>query len=100
MNEERDIYGDQYDEFVAALEAAGVHYLSDAGADFGEAVRITGANLDEAYYRHRFTIPELPEGTLRRRVGEASGDRFQILLFHPKLDSLSFHQLAGNGGRI
>ncbi len=85
MNEERDIYGDQYEEFKTALEEAGVCYLSDASADFGETIRVTGANLDGEYYSRRVTIPALPEGTLKKRVGAAAADRFQILLFHSPL---------------
>lgn len=85
LDREREVYGSRYDGFMARLQAAGVHYLSDRSEAFGEDIRITGANLDESYYRHRFTIPKLPEGELERRVGKASKDRFQILLFHSPL---------------
>lgn len=85
MNREREVYGTLYDEFVMRLRAQGVHYLSDASADFGERIRITGANLEERYYRHRFTLPKLPDGELLRHAGEAEKEKFQILLFHSPL---------------
>ena len=85
LNREREVYGDLYDKFTARLKAAGVRYLSDQSEEFGSCIRITGANLDEQFYCHRFTLPKLPAGELERRVGAASRQRFQILLFHSPL---------------
>lgn len=84
MNRERDVYGDAYDRLVVFLRETGVHYLSDESCDLDRFVRISGCNLDEAYYRHRFSIPRLPAGEIGRRLGPASG-KFQILLFHSPL---------------
>ena len=60
MNRERDVYGDAYDRLVVFLRETGVHYLSDESCDLDCFVRISGCNLDETYYRHRFSIPRLP----------------------------------------
>lgn len=84
MNRERETYGDLYDRFVKALHRCGVHYLSDDGACFEEDIRITGCNMEEKYYRHRFTVPKLEEGELDR-AGHADRKRFQILLLHSPL---------------
>lgn len=85
MNRERDIYGDQYDAFRQALQAAGVHYLSDGSIMGPGSVRITGSGMEEAYYRHLFTLPKLPKGEIERRVGKSDGDHYQILLLHSPL---------------
>lgn len=84
MNREREIYGDLYDIFQKRLSDAGVVYLSDASAEVGRDLRITGCNLKERYYQHRFTVPKLlPEELMR--AGAADPNRFQILLLHSPL---------------
>lgn len=85
MRRERTVYGDLYDRFTRELAGAGAVYLSDQSADFGEDIRITGCNMEEQYYRHRFTIPALPEKELERHAGKAASDRFQILMLHSPL---------------
>lgn len=84
MNREREIYGDQYDCFRKRLQEAGVIYLSDGSACVGRDLRITGCNLQEEYYRHRFTVPSMRAGELLR-AGCADQTRFQILLLHSPL---------------
>lgn len=78
-------YGGKFSAFDKKLRELGVHYLSDAGADFGNDIRITGCNMENRYYNHRFTVPELPEDLIEHHVGPASGERFQILLMHSPL---------------
>lgn len=85
MNRRRDRYGDQYDRFLSALKGAGVHCLSDESMMGPGKVCITGCGLDEEQYRHRFTLPKLSPGELRRRVGEADSEYFQILMLHSPL---------------
>lgn len=85
MRRERTVYGDLYDRFTRQLAGAGAVYLSDQSADFGEDIRITGCNMEEQYYRHRFTIPALPEKELERHAGKADPARFQILMLHSPL---------------
>ena len=85
MNREREHYGNSYDRFREALEQAGVTYLSDCSACLGEDMRITGCNMKERYYRHRFTVPQMEEGELERHVGKADRERFQILMLHSPL---------------
>lgn len=85
IRREKTVYGDLYKEFTEGLRKAGVYYLSDRSADFGTDIRITGCNMKEIYYRHRFTIPDLPGEELERHVGKADGSRYQILLLHSPL---------------
>lgn len=85
MDREREFYGDAYDGFKRELEKAGVIYLSDASEALGTDIRITGCNMEEAYYRHRFTVPAMRAGEIEGRVGKADGERFQILLLHSPL---------------
>ncbi|MEG1902035.1 MAG: metallophosphoesterase [Clostridium sp.] len=85
MREYKGIGGSRYDDFVKKLSDMGVHYLSDASAELYDDIRITGYNVEEAYYRHRFTVPQLPLGNIKQHVGEADQKRFQILLMHSPL---------------
>lgn len=74
-----------YREFQKQLLELGVHYLSDESAVCFEDIRITGCNLDERYYRHRFTVPKLPVDEIKKHVGKADAEKFQILLLHSPL---------------
>lgn len=85
IRRERTVYGNLYDEFREILSEAGVIYLSDESVIVGDDIRITGCNMKEIYYRHRFTIPELPEDELERHAGKADGNRYQILMLHSPL---------------
>lgn len=85
MGRERTVYGGLYRKFTGELKKAGAFYLSDKSADFGTDIRITGCNMEEIYYRHRFTLPVLPENELERHCGRADQSRFQILLLHSPL---------------
>ena len=85
MKRETEVYGDSYQTFCQELEKAGVVYLSDESAEFGDDIRITGCNMQERYYRHRFTVPQMEEGELERHVGIADSKRYQILLLHSPL---------------
>lgn len=67
MKREREVYGDSCQTFCQELEKAGVVYLSDESAEFGDDIRITGCNMQERYYRHRFTVPRMEEGELERQ---------------------------------
>ena len=120
MNRERDVYGDLYDRFQIELKRLGVHYLSDRSEEINPWIRVTGCNLREIYYKHHFTVPELPMEELSERVGtaaektcfhqmkesfspdlaekerEAGHEMYEILLFHSPL----FLRPAGNGARI
>lgn len=85
MSEGAERPGNRYAEFRRELSEAGVHYLSDESAEFDEDIRLTGCNLDVQYYRHRFTVPQLPPGEIEEHVGESDDRRFQILLLHSPL---------------
>ena len=65
MKREREVYGDSCQTFCQELEKAGVMYLSDESAEFGDDIRITGCNMQERYYRHRFTVPGWRKGSWR-----------------------------------
>lgn len=85
MKREREVYGDSCQTFCQELEKAGVVYLSDESAEFGDDIRITGCNMQERYYRHRFTVPRMEEGELERHVGRGESGQYQILLLHSPL---------------
>ncbi len=81
LDRDRRHYGDRYDRYVSGLTAAGVTYLSDASAVFDGEVQISGLDLPRKYYRKR--CPSLlADGFISRRLGQADGRRFQILLVH------------------
>lgn len=81
MNEERDVYGSQYDRYTEKLKAMGVVLLDNRSVDFGEDVRVTGIDLEETYYK-KFKCGVLTGKEIRRKAGKASEGRFQILLAH------------------
>ena len=85
MNRERDVYGDLYDRFQMELKRLGVHYLSDRSEEINPWIRVTGCNLREIYYKHHFTVPELPMEELSERVGTAA----EKTCFHQMKESFS-----------
>ena len=85
MNRERDVYGDLYDRFQIELKRLGVHYLSDRSEEINPWIRVTGCNLREIYYKHHFTVPELPMEELSGRVGTAA----EKTCFHQMKESFS-----------
>lgn len=92
MNRERDVYGDLYERFRMELKRLGVHYLSDRSEEINPWIRVTGCNLREKYYKHHFTVPELPMEELSERVGTVAeepgrtgSEKYEILLFHSPL---------------
>ena len=85
MNRERDVYGDLYDRFQIELKRLGVHYLSDRSEEINPWIRVTGCNLREIYYKHHFTVPELPMEELSERVGTAA----EKTCFHQMKESFS-----------
>ena len=92
MNRERDVYGDLYERFRMELKRLGVHYLSDRSEEINPWIRVTGCNLREVYYKHHFTVPELPMEELSERVGTVAeeqgrtgAEKYEILLFHSPL---------------
>ena len=85
MNRERDVYGDLYDRFQMELKRLGVHYLSDRSEEINPWIRVTGCNLREIYYKHHFTVPELPMEELSERVGTAA----EKMCFHQMKESFS-----------
>lgn len=85
MKRETETYGDSYQTFCHELREAGVRYLSDESAEFGDDIRITGCNMQEKYYHHRFTVPQMEKGELERHVGKGESGRYQILLLHSPL---------------
>lgn len=84
MDEEREIYGSQYDEYIKALNRGGVHYLKNRGECFDGEIMINGLDLKEEYY-NKFFIKKMRPGYIERRLGTALEDRFQILLAHSPL---------------
>ena len=84
MQREQEVYGSLYSEFRQLLLETGVHYLSDETAFWGEDLAVSGLNIGRRFYRD--LLPEqMDRGYIRRRLGEADRNRFQILLAHSPL---------------
>lgn len=84
MNRIRDVYGGQYDEYKGRLLKAGVHYLEDETVYVGEDIAVSAIDIGEEYYK-KFFVRKMKKEYLTKRLGEASKERFQILLAHSPL---------------
>lgn len=84
MDRDRGVYLDQYDRYVEALGALGVHHLSDSAEDLGEDIRIHGLNLEKQFYKKLPTEP-LEVSYIQERLGVPEDGRFHILLAHSPL---------------
>lgn len=78
---ERAEYGDRYLKFCRLLKRYGVTYLSDASVDVGEDLTISGLNIDKVFYKD-FVPAKMKTGYIRKHLGTADQNRFQILLAH------------------
>ena len=84
IRDDRETYGNLYGEFLELLEARHICYLSDRTAQVGEDISISGLDIGQIYYRD--LIPaKMKAEYLRRRLGKADGERFQILMAHSPL---------------
>lgn len=81
---EREKYGNLYVELRRMLKQAGAIHLSDRSAMLGEDIRIDGLNIDECYYK-KFRHPALDTSYIKKHLGGADQNRFQILLAHSPL---------------
>lgn len=84
MRREQDTYGGLYREFRRLLKRYGVRYLSDSSADLGEDIRVSGLDIAGKYYRD-FKPDRMRQSYVRRHLGQASQERYQILLAHSPL---------------
>ena len=84
MNREREVYGNQYDEYKSRLVKAGVHYLEDETALVGDDIAVSAVDIGEEFYK-KFFVRKMKTQYLTKRLGRASKDRFQILLAHSPL---------------
>lgn len=84
MCRERSVYGSQYEAYVSSLERLGVKVLENRTERFRRDVAVTGIDLEPGCYR-KFRADDLkPEG-IEKKVGKASGERFNVLLCHSPL---------------
>lgn len=84
MKEKPHIYGTIYKEYVQQLRASGIHMLENASVKlmFEEAkVQISGIEIPLQCYEH-VSRKTVTTEDIRRRIGEAKKDCFQILLAH------------------
>ncbi|WP_101877561.1 metallophosphoesterase [Lachnoclostridium edouardi] len=84
MREEKEIYGDLYEEYVQALKSAGVTVLSNETVLVDEDLAITGYDLDKKYYK-KFKTEELRSEEIKKEAGPAHKKRYEILLAHSPL---------------
>ena len=78
-----DVYGSTYKNYRAALENAGIRYLSNGAADLDSDIRIYGLDLPKSAYLPR--SGEIPEGLLKEVLGEPDPEKFCLLLAHSPL---------------
>ena len=78
-----DVYGKTYENYRAALEAAGVHYLSNEAAELDDDIRVYGLDLPESAYLPR--SGEIPADLLKDALGEPDPEKFCLLLTHSPL---------------
>ena len=78
-----DVYGSTYKNYRAALENAGIRYLSNGAADLDSDIRIYGLDLPKSAYLPR--SGEIPAGLLKEALGEPDPEKFHLLLAHSPL---------------
>lgn len=93
MKAEPEIYGDQYDRYMRELGSMGVILLQNGSAMLGKDIKITGIDLEEEYYK-KFKCRQLSAEDILKKAGEASKERFQILLAHSPM----FYEEYGRWG--
>ena len=71
------------ENYQAALENAGIRYLSNEAADLDSDIRIYGLDLPKSAYLPR--SGEIPEGLLKETLGEPDPEKFCLLLAHSPL---------------
>lgn len=87
MDCEREIYGDQYDQYMDRIKEMGVHILRNRGEYLerqGRRIRITGLDLSRKYYKKVGKRP-MSQVYLRQALGECHRGEFHILLAHSPL---------------
>lgn len=93
MDQNRDQYGDQYDEFRRQLKELGVFHLSDESVGLGSHIRIYGLNIEEPYYK-KFQKKAMEKGYIEERLGKADEGKYCILLAHSPM----FHKAYAQWG--
>lgn len=81
LKRERGLYGRLYDQLCLLLEQYGVRYLNDESENVGEDLCISGLNLDNGYYRN-LSPDRMNQEYMKRHLGAADPERFQILMAH------------------
>ncbi len=87
MDQERRVYGEQYDLYMDQIERMGIPILrnrSEYVERKGRRIRITGLDLSRKYYKKVGKRP-MDQAYLRRTLGEGRGPEFHILLAHSPL---------------
>ncbi len=96
LKREAKTYGDLYREFRVLLKERNISYLSDRSVNLSEEIRLSGLNLDQAYYRD-FVPKRMETEYLKEHLGPSDRTRFQILLAH---SPLYFNQYAKWGADL
>lgn len=72
---------DAFMEYERRLIREGITLLNNASVDFGEDIRLTGLELPMKCYQKGVATP-YPQEFVEENLGEASRERYQILLAH------------------
>ena len=78
-----------YEDYENGLRELGVHILDNESEILGDDICIYGLTIPPECYKKREKIP-LPEGFLETALGEASRERFNILLAHDPIYGRSY----------
>lgn len=84
---EREAYGSKYQELLQKAKELGVVMLVNRNIFLGNDLALAGINLSSAFYQKLMLKKPvvMPEGYLWGRLGEASVNRYQILMMHSPL---------------
>lgn len=84
MSWNKEVYGNQYEEYINSLKKLGVKVLEDKTELFAQDLAVTGIDLEYRFYKN-FQREDLTREQIEKKVGNADKDRFQILLCHSPL---------------
>lgn len=87
LDREREKYGNKYEELLQKAKELGVIMLVNRNIFLGDDLAAAGVSLSSVFYQRlllKKPVP-MPERYLYQRLGEAAGERFQILMMHSPL---------------
>ncbi len=84
LMQESKTYGKAYHEFLKILKKYNVHYLSNSKVQLEEGIEVSGIDIGKPYYKD-FIPKKMKVSYIKRKLGNATSNKFQILLAHSPL---------------